>query len=147
MIGLPPSAGAAEALAGDLGIGTENTAKWAYEHDRGRWNLTAGRLVIVDEGSLASTTTLDQLAGHAAEAGAQVLLAGDWAQLAAVDAGGAFGMLVRDRNNQSDGDGAPELAEVRRFTNEWEKTASLRLRHGDTDVIDVCEWPNRRRRS
>jgi hypothetical protein len=37
-------------------------------------------------------------------------LAGDWAQLAAIDAGGAFGMLVRDHNSQPYSDPAPELA-------------------------------------
>ncbi len=136
VIGLAPSAAAAEVLAGDLGIGTENTAKWAYEHTHGRWDLMAGQFVIVDEASLGGTMLLDQLASHAAAVGAKVLLAGDWAQLAAVDAGGAFGMLVRDRNT-ADGDGAPELADIRRFTSEWEKTASLRLRRGDTDVIDL----------
>jgi hypothetical protein len=105
----------------------------------GRWDLAAGQLVIVDEASLAGAATLDLLSAHAAHVGAKVLLAGDWAQLAAVDAGGAFGLLVRDRNNQADGDLAPELADIRRFTSEWEKTASLGLRRGDTDVIDLYD--------
>jgi conjugative relaxase-like TrwC/TraI family protein len=142
VIGLAPSAAAAEVLAADLGISTENTAKWAYEHDHGRWDLRAGQLVIVDEASLAGTMLLDQLTTHAAEVGAKVLLAGDPAQLAAVDAGGAFGLLVRDRNN-TDQDGAPELADIRRFKNEWEKNASLRLRRGDTDVIDLYDEQGR----
>ena len=131
VIGLAPSAAAADVLAGDLGISTENTAKWLHEHRRGNWNLTPGQLVIIDEASLAGTLALDTIATHAAEAGAKVLLVGDWAQLAAVDAGGAFGMVVRDR------DDAPELTDVRRFRNEWEKHASLGLRIGDTDVIDT----------
>lgn len=136
VIGLAPSAAAADVLAADLGIGTENTTKWAHEHIKGRWNLTAGQLVIVDEASLAGTMILDLLTAHAADVGAKVLLAGDPAQLTAVDAGGAFGMLVRDRNN-AEGDGAPELADIRRFKSRWERTASLALRRGDTDVIDV----------
>ncbi|TWE13064.1 conjugative relaxase-like TrwC/TraI family protein [Rudaeicoccus suwonensis] len=138
VIGLAPSAAAAEVLASDLEISTENTAKWLYEHDHGRWDLTAGQLVIVDEASLAGTMLLDQLATHAADVGAKVLLAGDPAQLAAVDAGGAFGLLFRDRNAHDD-DGAPELADIRRFKNEWEKAASLALRRGDTDVIDLYD--------
>jgi hypothetical protein len=138
VIGLAPSAAAAEVLAADLGISTENTAKWLYEHDHGRWDLRAGQLVIVDEASLAGSMLLDQLTNHAADVGAKVLLAGDPAQLAAVDAGGAFGLLVRDRN-ANDEDGAPELADIRRFANEWEKAASLRLRRGDTDVIDLYD--------
>jgi conjugative relaxase-like TrwC/TraI family protein len=136
VIGLAPSAAAADVLAGDLGIATENTAKWAYEHAHGRWDLRAGQLVIVDEASLAGTMLLDQLASHAADVGAKVLLAGDPAQLAAVDAGGAFGLLVRDRNSTDRG-GAPELADIRRFKDEWEKAASLRLRRGDIEVIDL----------
>ncbi len=143
VIGLAPSAAAAEVLAGELGIPTENTAKWVHEHNHDRWNLTPGQLVILDEASLAGTTTLDQLATHAAQVGAKILLAGDWAQLFAIDAGGAFGMLVRDRNNQPDNDPAPELYEVRRFTSEWEKAASLRLREGDTDVIGIYDQHGR----
>lgn len=131
VVGLAPSAAAADVLAQDLGISTENTAKWLHEHRRGTWNLTAGRLVIIDEASLAGTLALDTITAHAADVGAKVLLVGDWAQLAAVDAGGAFGMLVRDRGN------APELLDVRRFRNDWEKHASLQLRLGDTDVIDT----------
>jgi len=129
--GLAPSAAAADVLAGDLGIATENTAKWLHEHRRGNWNLKAGQLVVIDEASLAGTLALDAITAHAAEVGAKVLLVGDWAQLASVDAGGAFGMLVRDRGD------APELLDVRRFRNDWEKQASLQLRIGDTDVIDT----------
>lgn len=131
VVGLAPSAAAADVLAQDLGISTENTAKWLHEHRHGNWNLTAGQLVIIDEASLAGTLALDAITSHATEVGAKVLLVGDWAQLAAVDAGGAFGMLVRDRGD------APELLDVRRFRNDWEKHASLQLRLGDTDIIDT----------
>ena len=34
VLGLAPSAAAAEVLAGELGIDTENTAKWLFEHRR-----------------------------------------------------------------------------------------------------------------
>lgn len=131
VVGLAPSAAAAQVLGEELGIPTENTAKWIHEHNRGAWDLTAGQLVIVDEASLSGTFSLDRITTHAAEVGAKVLLVGDWAQLQAVDAGGAFGLLVRSR------DDAPELLDVRRFRNEWEKHASLQLRVGDTDVIDT----------
>jgi len=131
VIGLAPSAAAAAVLGEELGITTENTAKWIYEHRRGNWDLKAGQLVILDEASLAGTFALDRITAHAADMGAKVLLVGDHAQLQAVDAGGAFGLLVRDR------DDAPELLDVRRFRNDWEKQASLQLRLGDTDAIDT----------
>ena len=130
VIGLAPSAAAAEVLGDSLGVRAENTAKFLYEHHHGRWNLEAGQLVLVDESSLAGTLALDRITTHAAEVGAKVVLIGDWAQLSAVETGGAFGMLVRHRQ------GAPELTDVRRFANEWEKTASLGLRHGNTDALE-----------
>ena len=169
VIGLAPSAAAAEVLGDELGVATENTAKWLTEHARqpdrqaelrqtvtalarvpnqasrparrlreqitrleaeqARWTIRPDQLVIVDEASLAGTFALDTLVAQARAAGAKVLLVGDWAQLSAVQAGGAFSMLVRDR------DLAPELTDVRRFRHRWEKTASIQLRVGDTDAI------------
>ncbi|WP_230978535.1 ATP-dependent DNA helicase [Georgenia yuyongxinii] len=130
VIGLAPSAAAAAVLAGDLGIGCDNTAKWLFEHARGRATFRAGQLVIVDEATLASTRTLDCITALAQAAGAKVVLVGDWAQLQSVDAGGAFDLLVHAR-----GDDVPELGEVHRFTHDWEKRASLGLRRGEVDVI------------
>lgn len=130
VVGLAPSAAAAAVLGDDLDIQTENTAKWLFEHRRGAWNLKPGQLLIVDEASLAGTLALDQLTTHATQVGAKVLLVGDPQQLSAVDAGGAFGLIVRDRPD------APRLLELHRFRHEWEKRASLGLRVGDTDVIE-----------
>ncbi|TDO92382.1 MobF family relaxase [Enemella evansiae] len=131
VVGLAPSAVAAQVLSEDLGIATENTAKWWQNHLVHGEDFKAGQLVIIDEASLAGTLSLDRITHMAERAGAKVLLVGDFAQLQSVDAGGAFGLLVGDR------DDAPELADVHRFTHEWEKTASLALRHGRTQVIDT----------
>lgn len=131
VVGLAPSAVAAQVLADDLGIATENTAKWWQNHLIHGEDFKAGQLVIIDEASLAGTLSLDRITHLAERAGAKVLLVGDFAQLQSVDAGGAFGLLIGDR------DDAPELVDVHRFTHEWEKTASLALRHGRTQVIDT----------
>jgi conjugative relaxase-like TrwC/TraI family protein len=131
VVGLAPSAVAAQVLADDLGIQTENTAKWWEVHERTGATFHAGQLVIVDEASLAGTLSLDRITSLAAEAGAKVLLVGDYAQLQSPTASGAFSLLVHDR------DDAPELVDIHRFTSPWEKTASLGLRHGRTEVIDT----------
>ncbi|ACV05706.1 Multifunctional conjugation protein TraI [Kytococcus sedentarius] len=131
VVGLAPSAVAAQVLADDLGIRCENTAKWWQNHLIDGTDFEAGQLVIIDEASLAGTLSLDRITHLAERAGAKVLLVGDYGQLQSVDAGGAFGLLVGDRNE------APELVDVHRFTHEWEKTASLALRHGRTQVIDT----------
>lgn len=175
VVGLAPSAAAAEALADELGIGTENTAKWLTEIRRQpqrqamiaelrseiaalapsvrrarladriaglevemeRWKLSAGQLVIIDEASLAGTFALDELVSLAAQAGAKTLLVGDWGQLSAVEAGGAFSLLVADREL------APELTDVRRFEASWEKAASIELRVGDESAITTYEMNDR----
>ena len=131
VIGLAPSAAAAQALADDLGIACDNTAKWLHEYDHGRTELRAGQLVIIDEATLAGTTTLDRISGIAEAAGAKVLLVGDPYQLQSVDAGGAFALLVDRRTD------APELTDIHRFLNEWEKHASLALRRGEVEVIST----------
>ncbi|GAB4087318.1 MobF family relaxase [Myceligenerans cantabricum] len=132
VVGLAPSAAGAEVLAADLGIGCENTAKWLYDHLHGHARFQAGQLVIIDEATLAGTLTLDRITAHAARAGAKVLLVGDPSQLQAVEAGGAFALLTVDRDSQ---DEVPELTEVHRFVNDWEKRASLLLRHGRTEAV------------
>ncbi len=131
VVGLAPSAVAAQVLADDLGIKTENTAKWWDTHQRTGATFRKGQLVIVDEASLAGSLSLDRITGLAAEAGAKVLLVGDYAQLQSPAASGAFAMLVHAR------DDAPELVDIHRLVNEWEKASSPGLRHGRTEAIDA----------
>ncbi len=173
VLGLAPSAAAAEVLAHELGIDAENTSKWLFEHRRNdqrehelaalasastdtshprhatatngarqrelrvaldRWSLKPGQIVIVDEASLAGTFALEELTSAAEAAGAKVLLVGDQHQLSGVEAGGMFRALIHDRGTH-----IAELEDVRRFTNDWEKDASLRLRRGQDDVIEVYD--------
>ena len=135
--GLAPTARAAEVLAESLGIETENTAKWLHETARGTdqkdgfdYQLSAGDLLIIDEASIAGTVALDELRDQAHRAGAKLLLVGDWAQLAAVDAGGAFGLLAADRPDVA------ELVNLHRFKADWEADASKLLRLGKTAGLD-----------
>ena len=58
--------------------------------------------------------------------------------MSSVEAGGAFSLLVKDR-----GDLVPELTDVRRFSSEWEKAASVELRAGNTSAIDAYEAHDR----
>ncbi len=132
VVGLAPSAVAAQVLADDLGIQTENTAKWLDIFT----TAPARRSARVSSSSSTrhrwrARSPLTASPPWTAEAGAKVLLVGDHAQLQSVTAGGAFSLLVHDR------DDAPELVDVHRFVHPWEKTASLALRHGRTDVIDT----------
>jgi hypothetical protein len=56
------------------------------------------------------------------------------ARTGAIDAGGMFAALAGDRGGL-----VPELTDVRRFVNPWEKEASVELRAGSPDAIDAYE--------
>jgi conjugative relaxase-like TrwC/TraI family protein len=173
VLGLAPSATAAQELAEALGIGCENTAKWLHEStgvgaqqraellhaldvraqqgrptssasrridqargeleaEQARWTLRAGQLLIVDEASMASTATLDELVRQAGERGAKVLLVGDHHQLDAVDAGGAFRLLSETGNPAT-------LTALWRFRHRWEAAATRLLRAGHPAALDAYE--------
>ncbi len=139
--GIAPTAKAAAVLQESLGVETENTSKWIYDTSRGvtvnkdgfSYELKPGTLLIIDEASLAGTIALDTLRQQAADAGAKILLVGDWAQLAAVDSGGGFGLLASARSDVA------ELTELHRFKSGWEKEASKLLRLGKTGALTAYE--------
>jgi conjugative relaxase-like TrwC/TraI family protein len=106
---------------------TANTTRLLADIRRGR--IPAGSLILVDEGSMISLQHLSALVRHAASKRCKVVLAGDQQQLAAVEGGGAM-MLLADRL------GYVQLAEPVRFSAQWERDASLRLRNGDQSALD-----------
>jgi hypothetical protein len=130
VIGLTVSQAAAQVLAAEAQVRAENTAKWLYETRHGRWQLPDRPLLLIDEASMVSTGELVTLVSQARQAGGKVLLVGDPAQLSAIHIGGAFDLLAERH-------GAARLTEIRRFTHEWEATASLLLRDRDPAAIDA----------
>ncbi|MGV8966664.1 MAG: MobF family relaxase [Cellulomonas sp.] len=111
-------------------IGHLTTAQRALRAESRAWALQPGQLLIVDEASLAGTFTLDTLLHQATRADAKVLLVGDHAQLSAVDAGGAFGLLAER--------GRPAtLTSLWRFTHRWEAHATRQLRIGNPAALDA----------
>jgi conjugative relaxase-like TrwC/TraI family protein len=95
-----------------------------------QWQLGPEQLLIVDEAAMVGTFALERLTLEVRRAGAKLLLVGDAAQMQPIDSGGTFGMLANERHD------TPTLMDVRRFTAEWERTASLRLRLGDDAVLE-----------
>ena len=120
VVGLAVSQSAAEVLTSEANVRAENIAKWRQETDRGRWRLSSGALVLVDEASMVRTADMVDLVVQAREAGARLMLIGDPAQLGAIGVGGAFELLA-------DRAGAVQLEEIRRFSQDWERRASRRL--------------------
>jgi conjugative relaxase-like TrwC/TraI family protein len=139
--GVAPSAAAADVLASETGIAADTIDKLLTEHslDRPpdhRYDLPIGATVIVDEAGMVPTDRLDALAHLADNRGWRIALVGDPMQFSAVGRGGIFDHLI-------DTHGAIELDQVHRFSNQWERQASLRLRRGDPAVAEVYDLHRR----
>ena len=91
--------------------------------DRGREQLDARTVLVVDEAGMVGSRKLNRLLEHAQQAQAKAVLVGDDRQLASIDAGGGFRAL-RLRL------GASELVENRRQHQAWEREALDLIRTG-----------------
>lgn len=135
--GLASSQVATEVLAGE-GLESRNVTRWLDVQQRLaggsprpediEWRLSTGDLVLIDESAMADTPAITAIRGRVEAAGGKLLLTGDHRQLAAVGAGGGMGLVANAGMSY-------ELAEARRFSAEWERDASLRLREGDPGAL------------
>jgi len=148
VVGLAPSARAAAELAEATGGKADTLAKWLHTHDRlaqipayapeRAWAALDDRTVlIVDEASMASTLDVDRLITLAAEKAAKVVLVGDPAQIGVIN--GPGGMLAALAHTGH----ASSLDRIHRFTQAWERTATLALRTGDRAVLPVYQAEGR----
>ncbi|WP_103384097.1 MobF family relaxase [Pseudonocardia dioxanivorans] len=97
-----------------------------------REHVRPGDLFVLDEAGMSGTAELARIGALVEAGGGKLLYTGDHHQLGAVGAGGLLELLATDN-------GAYELDAVRRFSADWEKQASIRLRAGDTSVIGEYE--------
>jgi TrwC relaxase/AAA domain len=143
VIGLATATNAARVLEGE-GLGEAyNVAQFLGKvkgSDKLRHPVPVGPrdVLILDEATQASTADIALLQEAARQAGARLNPVGDTEQLGAVDAGGAFGLLVEEI-------GGPAMEEVLRFRHEWEAAASLRIRAGDTGGLAAYDRRGRLR--
>lgn len=85
-------------------------------------------VILVDEAGQIDTADWLKLQATADQAGARIVPVGDEYQLGAINAGGIFPLLAARL-------GALEIHQVHRFSEQWEKNASLKLREGDVTAI------------
>ena len=126
MVGLAPTAKAADVLAAALDIPAENTAKWLTGHAHNTTRC-ATRRQLLDRAAAAQTAGRHK---RAAATTAAVTKLDAQIRRCELQPGQRVRVLAGDRGN------VPELATVRRFTHEWERVASIRLRVGNTQAID-----------
>ncbi len=145
VLGLAPTAVAAEELGRATGIHADTLAK--HLHQKGAAGASPGTgttsdlggavgpgtLVLIDEAGMAGTGDLAAVVQHVVDAGGSVRLVGDDQQLAAVAAGGIF----RDLAEQGHAHGTTAtLTELHRFTAPAEGIATLAVRDGDPAGLD-----------
>ena len=142
VIGLAPSAAAADALRVSMGsqidTQTDTLAKLTHSLEQSQvtgaevpdWVAGIGpqTLVVIDEAGMADTLSLDIAVQHVLERGGSIRLVGDDQQLAAIGAGG----VLRDIRATH---GALQLTELVRFTDPAEGAASLALREGKGEAL------------
>lgn len=137
VFGLATAEIATDVLAAE-GLTARNIAQWLGAQDRiaagtagphdQALTLADNDLVVVDESGMADTASLARIHAHVENAGAKLLLVGDHRQLSAVGAAGGMDLAATAGPRY-------ELTETRRFTNQWEGAASLRLREHDQTVL------------
>ena len=133
VIGLTTSTNAARVLAHEGLAESYNIAQFLGKTDgtselRRPVPLHQNDVLVLDEASQLATADLAIVQEGARHAGARIIATGDTAQLGAVEAGGMFRLLAREVP-------AARLHEVRRFTAQWEREASVRLRDGDLAAV------------
>lgn len=148
VFGLATSNAAAHVLEGEGLKRSRNIELWFRIQERlaaglpkggdEAFRLKKGCLIVVDEGSMVGTTDLLRICDLVSAAGGKVLITGDHHQLGAIKEPGSFRSLVTNREVLQAG-AVFELVEVARFVNEWERDASLELRDGNTEVLDLYE--------
>ena len=143
VIGLTTSQTASNVLA-DAGVTRAyNTARFLghlreHREARGPVPLERGSLLVLDEASMMSLADMAAILALAHTHDCKVVIAGDHEQLAAIEGGGAMMLLARHL-------GYVQLAEPQRFSQAWEREATLRLRAGDTTVLAEYEQHGRLR--
>jgi conjugative relaxase-like TrwC/TraI family protein len=121
------SARAAVELESQAGIDSTTIARLKLDLEHG-YVLDERNVLVVDEAGMVGSRTLAELAQHAEQARAKLVLVGDDKQLPELDAGGGFRGLAERL-------GARELHETRRQSHEWDRDALAALRTGE-----VGDW-------
>ncbi len=136
VVGLAPSAAAAEVLSKELGIGALTIDKFVYGWSPESVNtapsgILPGDMLLVDEAGMAHTHNIYKLISIARSADAMVCFIGDPYQLDPVGLSGLFGAMTRDETSAS-----AQLDEVVRFEDPEEQKASMFLRCGSEACLD-----------
>lgn len=121
------AAKAALELTQASGIPATTVHRALNELERGRLSLDSQSVFLIDESAMLGTRQLKALLEHCVRSGASVVLCGDAGQLQSVEAGGAFGALIKRF-------GCADLQEIKRQREEWAREAVKAMARGDVEA-------------
>lgn len=124
VLGTSTGGKASAELMASSGIDSRNLAKLRSDLEKGREQLDARTVVVIDEAGMTSSRDLAAIMNAADEAGAKVILVGDWKQLQPVGAGETFRALDKEL-------GSARLENINRQSNDWERQAVKDLSRGE----------------
>jgi ATP-dependent exoDNAse (exonuclease V) alpha subunit len=133
VVGVTPSQSSRDVLSAAGVAESYNFARFlGHLKDRratlGPVELSRGDLIVIDEASMISNPDLADIIDYAARTGVKVAMALDHQQLQAVENGGGASLVTRTQ-------GYVQLVEPVRFSEEWERSASLALREGKAAAL------------
>jgi Ti-type conjugative transfer relaxase TraA len=108
------------------GIESRTTASLFYSWDKGRSELTAWDVLVIDEAGMLGSRQMERIMTEAQDKGAKVVILGDWQQLQAIEAGAAFRAIAEEHHYI-------ELKEVRRQSISWQREATVLLAKGQVE--------------
>ncbi|PDT81380.1 Ti-type conjugative transfer relaxase TraA [Sinorhizobium sp. BJ1] len=115
---------AAEGLEKEAGIASRTLSSWELRWNKGRNQLDAKTIFVLDEAGMVSSRQMAHLVETVTKAGAKLVLVGDPEQLQPIEAGAAF-RAIADRI------GYAELETIYRQREQWMREASLDLARGN----------------
>lgn len=124
VLGTSTGGKASAELMASSGIDSRSLAKLSADLERGREQLDARTVIVIDEAGMTSSRDLVRIMHAAEDAGAKVILVGDHKQLQPVGAGETFRALDAEL-------GSARLEQINRQSQQWEREAVKDLSRGE----------------
>lgn len=124
VIGCALSGKAAEGLEEGSGISSSTIHSLLYKLDQKEILLSSRSVIVIDEAGMVGSRLYNEIITHTSNAGAKLVLVGDYRQLQPIDAGGMFKQIALHV-------GSAELVEIRRQKEDWHKEAIHHIVSGE----------------